>query len=317
MTTNDAVALARLLAAAETVDRTSEHFAEVGLAEDLASDMVDLDRGSVAVQHGEELVGYGLIRRAPSAAQADRVRVEAAVHPAFRRRGIGQRLLSRLVAQSRALHERLRLDRPLNVYTSVHESNHGAAALVVRAGFTKARCFRTMRRDLTEPVAGVPVPAGLRLVTCSPDLAQALRLAFNEAFADHWNGLVHTEQSWREIHTDNRSFVADLSFALLDTQTGEVAAFMLNRHNEGDTLATGIRELWVEDLGTRRLWRRRGAAGALLAHAFTAAYLAGYRRCGLVVDADSPTGAPEVYLRAGFVVTDRWTTFTLPVTASG
>ena len=56
---------------------------------------------------------------------------------------------------------------------------------------------------------------------------------------------------------------------------------------------------WVEIVGVRRPWRGRGLAQAMLRHAFTGLYDRGVTHIGLSVDAQSPTGAPRTYERAG------------------
>ena len=45
---------------------------------------------------------------------------------------------------------------------------------------------------------------------------------------------------------------------------------------------------WVELVGVRPAWRRRGIALALLSHAFAALYHHGQRKAGLEVDAQNP-----------------------------
>jgi len=66
--------------------------------------------------------------------------------------------------------------------------------------------------------------------------------------------------------------------------------------------ATGIKDLFVATLGTRRAGRKRGVGSALLLRALTQARAAGLTRSSLVVDADSPTGALGLYERVGFTV---------------
>jgi ribosomal protein S18 acetylase RimI-like enzyme len=58
----------------------------------------------------------------------------------------------------------------------------------------------------------------------------------------------------------------------------------------------------VEVVGVRRPWRKQGLALALLQHAFAEHYRRGIREIGLSVDAESLTGAPRVYARAGMQV---------------
>jgi ribosomal protein S18 acetylase RimI-like enzyme len=59
---------------------------------------------------------------------------------------------------------------------------------------------------------------------------------------------------------------------------------------------------WVEILGVRKLWRRRGLGLALLLHSFHALRQNGALRAGLGVDSGSLTGATRLYKRAGMSV---------------
>jgi mycothiol synthase len=59
---------------------------------------------------------------------------------------------------------------------------------------------------------------------------------------------------------------------------------------------------WVGILGVRPPWRRRGIALALLLHSFAVFRERGCTRVGLGVDAESTTGALELYERAGMHV---------------
>ncbi len=62
---------------------------------------------------------------------------------------------------------------------------------------------------------------------------------------------------------------------------------------------------WVESIGVRRPWRRRGLALALLHHSFLTFYHRGQESVGLSVDASSLTGATRLYEKAGMHVVRR------------
>jgi mycothiol synthase len=59
-------------------------------------------------------------------------------------------------------------------------------------------------------------------------------------------------------------------------------------------------------VGVRRPWRKRGLGLALLRHAFTEYHRRGVPRVGLSVDAESITGAPRLYGRAGMRVRESY-----------
>ena len=66
---------------------------------------------------------------------------------------------------------------------------------------------------------------------------------------------------------------------------------------------------WVNSLGVRRPWRRRGLALALLRHAFGVFYRRGKTKVGLGVDATSLTGATRLYEKAGMHVQRKSVTY--------
>jgi mycothiol synthase len=65
----------------------------------------------------------------------------------------------------------------------------------------------------------------------------------------------------------------------------------------------------VDVVGVRRPWRGRGLGLALLRHALGEFYRRGVREVGLSVDAESGTGAPRLYGRAGMRVTESYVLF--------
>jgi GNAT superfamily N-acetyltransferase len=67
----------------------------------------------------------------------------------------------------------------------------------------------------------------------------------------------------------------------------------------GDTYGGG----WVQVLFTRRLWRKKGVATALLREAFRRFWDRGEHSIGLVVDTANPTGAFRLYESAGMAPT--------------
>jgi ribosomal protein S18 acetylase RimI-like enzyme len=69
---------------------------------------------------------------------------------------------------------------------------------------------------------------------------------------------------------------------------------------------------WVDSLGVRKPWRRRGLGLAFLRHAFAELGRRGYPRAGLGVDGENTTGAVRLYERAGMHVARRSDTYQRP-----
>ena len=127
-----------------------------------------------------------------------------------------------------------------------------------------------------------------------------MRVTHTEVFADHWGETPVDEATWKAWFTGARAFRAGLSYLVLDE--GSIAAYVLGYEWEADTDATGIRELYIGQVGTRRSYRRRGLARMALALVLTQGARVGYERAALEVDADNPTGALGLYRSLGFSV---------------
>lgn len=328
ITTDDAPAWAALLAAAEAVDATSEHYDVDDLLEELADPALDPARDTVAAfDAAGTMVAYGLVRSASTVRDSDQYQLEGCVLPEHRRRGLGREVLARMRDISERVHRERYPELPGELHLRVHDGNVGNIALARGAGLTPVRYWYDMDRELGDLPAVPELDAGLRMIIFDHALDNAVRLARNEAFADHWGSIERDESDWRQWFTNSRSFRPALSLIVLDESgatnggnaaggeghAAEVAGFLLSYEYEADVAASGVREAWIGQIGTRRAWRGRGVASVLIATALAGYAAAGYQRAALGVDTGNPTGALGLYERAGFVPTERWTTFSRPL----
>jgi mycothiol synthase len=158
-----------------------------------------------------------------------------------------------------------------------------------------------MLRDLTTglPESPVPAPPGVDIVRITPDRHEDARLVHNEAFRDHWGSTETTAEAWAHFMAGHAYRPA---FSFLPYADAEPLGLIIGRESEAYALATGVRDLDIPVVGTRRAGRQRGIATALLVRAMSAARAAGYASASLGVDADSPTRAVGLYQRAGFTI---------------
>jgi mycothiol synthase len=285
LTPGDAPALTRTYAAVEAVDRTGDHYSE----QDVRDELEHGDTMAAVAAH-KEIIAFARVQ------DAEPVRVEGAVLPAARGRGLGRRLLEWAEERAASLQAgAVRID--------VHENNPSKQALARAAGYEAVRWEYRMTRTVDEPLPEVPAaPPGLAPGPYAADFDEAVRMAHAEAFADHWGATPPDEQRWSHSYTGMRAFRPDVSWLVLDD--GEVAAYVLSYFWEADSAVTGVREAFVGQLGVRPAWRRRGLGGLLLATALHSYRSAGYERAVLTVDSANATGALGLYERAGFAVRD-------------
>ena len=94
------------------------------------------------------------------------------------------------------------------------------------------------------------------------------------------------------------NFRATLSYVAV--ANGEVVSYALNGVYPEDFATRGRREGWIDTLGTRRAWRGRGLASALITRSMQAFAADDLDHAALGVDTANPTGAFGVYAALGF-----------------
>ena len=242
----------------------------------------------------------GVIQRNPGSTL---IHSMGGVDPAWRRQGIGTALYTWQAGRARR-----RLDEDgagqgmLRTYAE--ERVPSQLALMEATGNAVVRYFTEMTRPLQGEIPEVEIAAGLHLVTFSEDLSEAVRLAHNEAFQDHWGSEPRDEESWRFTVT-HPEFKPEWSLAVVDGASGEVAAYQLASYDAASKELLGHTEGYTDLLGVRRNWRGLRLAPALLAEAMRRFKADGIEHAGLGVDTENPSGALGLYERLGYEATHR------------
>ena len=310
-TLDDASALNDLLAAAETVDHTGEHYSVEDVVEELENPMIELERDWLVVERNGQVVGHsGLLPRAPADGKV-RVSIEGAVHPDHRRTGIGSHVVPRMVARA---HE-YALERGLEavVAASAPSTNTDLESVFRRIGLLPERWQFEMVADLHQEGVGSEapvVPDGYTLATWEDADQEEMRAAHNRAFIDHYGFTPWGPDMWRQWVSGSRNYRPELSLVLRDDR-GAVAAYIQASEYDAVFEATGRRDVFLSKVGTAPELRRRGLASQLLRIALHRYREAGLDQSSLTVDSENPTGALAVYERAGFRTTMRWTNYRL------
>lgn len=196
-----------------------------------------------------------------------------------------------------------RVDPELQVAMWIHCDHDvdSARRAILAAGFKEIRHSFRMRIEMDEPPSQPVWPAGIHLRPYDPE--QDARLVYEtdeEAFQDHFGSVKEDPQVGfdRFMHHMTGDDSYDPSLWFLAVEDEELVAICICRRYGPDERDSG----YVSSLGVKRDWRRRGIAQALLRHAFGGFYRRGIRKVSLGVDAESLTGATELYKKVGMSV---------------
>ena len=305
-------------AAADTVDHPTWTTPREDIADTFDLPHIDHARDSLVVVDAEgTIVAFGSSFLHPSREGSLAVHLGGAVHPQWRRRGIGTALLAwqraRALEQLDEVVPTLEPAPPtedgtdaawtadLKVYAD--EANADHRAIAERAGFVPERWFTTMERDMAQASPVVAAPAGVTIVPFSHDRDDDARVARNDAFRDHWGSLPSQPESWAKF-VGGPFFRADLSRLAVDDDGG-IVGFCLASVNEDDWETLGATNSYIDLIGVVRAQRGRGVAPAVIAGTLAAIGDAGLERAVLDVDTASPTGANTLYEGLGFAATER------------
>ncbi|WP_225754584.1 GNAT family N-acetyltransferase [Actinotalea sp. Marseille-Q4924] len=307
LTLADADALHVLLATIEDADDNISRTSAAGAREMLEGAWKDLSTDTLAgVDADGALRAYAMVEVRPGDERTVRAFLRGGVHPAWRSRGVGPAILAWMEGRGRQMLAASGKDVPGRLAVYVDEHQRDQRRLYAAAGFSPIRWYTQMRRDLADPVPPAPAPAGLQVVPWTEELDDAVRLAHNEAFLDHWGTEPQTPETWRNHQS---GFVPSWSFVVLDPSGGDdassstpptVAAYLLSGRYEQDWPVLGYSCGYTDLLGVRPAYRGRGIAVTLLAAAMRAYREDGMQYAALSVDTANPSGAHTLYERLGY-----------------
>jgi GNAT superfamily N-acetyltransferase len=267
------------------------------------SDAFDPRRDVTIAEVDGRIVGMGWREAIDTTDGLREYRMDGVVEPAWRRRGIGAALFAENERRQleRAVAQPAGAPRPI-LGSWAGTAQEGDVALLTMNGFSVARWFFDMLRPSLDDVPATDLPPGLEIRPIGLDRAKAVWDADVEAFADHWGGFDRSDEQLQRWLTNPST---DLSLWIIAFDGDQVAGGVLNVVDDETNQLLGIRRGWLGSVFTRRPWRRRGLARALIARSLVALRERGMTSASLGVDADNPSGALGLYEDLGFTVDSR------------
>jgi mycothiol synthase len=174
------------------------------------------------------------------------------------------------------------------------------SSLLETEGYQAVRVDWRMQIDLDAPPSTPGWPDGfhLRPFVQSQD-ARAVHEIIQTAFRDITNHQDVPFEAWEQFMLKRIDFDPTLMFVVEHIREIVAVAACFDYSDNG----------WVRQLAVKNEYRGRGLGLSLLRYAFAEFFRRGRRSVGLIVDSQNPTGAPELYLRAGMVPVEKLVTY--------
>ena len=268
------------------------------LENDWAMDGFDPSRDAWVAEGPGGLLGYAY---AGDQFRTGELEADLWVHPEHYEPELRGRLLGLAERRAAALAVERGYEAPtLDVYCVA--ASRAKRDLLRKHGYELKRTVYRMSMDLGEYVPeaeAAEAPEGLEIRTFRPGVDEHVMFeTMHDAFVDHFRRSDEPFEAWKARLLGHPNFLPELWWLAWDDAAGEAAGGVI-AYDHGDLG-------WIQGLGVRRPWRRRGLGTALLAHALTAFKARGQSRVDLSVDAEGATRPLRLYERAGLQASEAY-----------
>ena len=228
--------------------------------------------------------------------------VDWGVHPDFQGHHLSQRLLDWAEERAGEIVERCPPDARVRLQTGTPAGFDFAERALAQAGYAPDRTYFDMRitMDGRPQVPDFPAGITLRAYRHEEDLPLFVDV-FRNSFADHY-GYVEEPfdddvAAFRHWFNSDKNFDPRLVVLAVDEAGLAVGCLVAMKESPRQP---GIG--FVDIVGVRRGYRRRGLAQAMLCHSFAGYWDRGMSTVGLEVDGSSLTNAVALYEKVGMHV---------------
>ncbi|MBO0845377.1 MAG: GNAT family N-acetyltransferase [Nocardioides sp.] len=289
LTHDDVQAVYQVHAAQEQADIGKVEIELADLVSDWSRPSWDISTSTIGVMDGSRVIAYAEV--------TGHDRADCAVHPDYRRRGIGTALAGWLQDTVRG--------QGGSEYGSPVPEGSPADRLLEKLGYRVRWTSWVLSLPEGKEIPERPLPEGYTVRAADPTEYPAVHTVIEDAFLE-WS--VRDRESYEDFEASvirRPGFEPWMLRVVVDPAEAVVGVAWLTMY-EGEQ-----REAFVSRLAVRRDQRHRGLAQALLVDSFARGREHGAARSAL--STDSRTGALALYQKVGMEVGDVWVNRAIPV----
>jgi ribosomal protein S18 acetylase RimI-like enzyme len=259
--------------------------------------------------HGEP-VAYSRVEHWQEEDPNDRIYAHFVnIHPEWRDQGLEIAMIRWCEARLATIAKDHPQDSQRFYQTYSNEFKMRFNEIVESLSYSVARYFIEMSRPLDDiPVA--ELPEGIKARPVEQGSERKIWDAANEAFKDHW-GYAEPKEEHFIAYQGSKYFQPDLWQVAWDGD--EVVASVMNYIDHDYNQKFNRKRGWTENISTRKPWRQRGIAKALIVRSMHMHKEKGMTEVGLGVDTHNPNGALKLYQGLGYKKLKTFMTYRKPI----
>jgi len=218
------------------------------------------------------------------------------IMPEWREKGIEQAMIQWCEKRLMVIADEHPQDskRLLQTYSSAFKPSFNN--ILESLGYEATRFFIEMSRTLENiPVAELPEDIETR--KANEETARKIWDASIEAFRDHWGYSEPTEEDYIS-YKGSKYWQPEIWQVAWDGD--EIVSSVMNYIDHDYNEKFGRKRGWTETISTRRGWRKRGIARALIVSSMHMHKAKGMTEVALGVDTNNPNGALKLYQSLGY-----------------
>jgi GNAT superfamily N-acetyltransferase len=281
----------------------------VGLTERWSEEMMALElrhpthvppqEGSLLAFVGEDLVADSSIEFSDTTDGERHYRSLGHVRPEWAHRGLGTAMMAFSEDLLRDLARREAYPGPQKLITWLEDHDAGGHALASRRGYRMVRVYHHMTRPDMDAIDVPPLAEGLQVRPLTKDQLPRYWDAATEAFREHFGAHDFSHEAYERFVQDP---LLDLELIMAAWDGDELVAAVQGAIDHDENAANDYRRGWTDPVFTRRPWRRRGVAYALLGRSLQQLRGRGMTSAQLDVDAENDNKALTLYRRHRYEV---------------
>lgn len=229
--------------------------------------------------------------------------------PKWRSQGIEETMIQWCEARLKAIAQEHPEDSKRLFQTFSMGSKDDFNKILDSQGYAPERYSIEMSRSL-ENIPEDELPDGIEVHPVAEEHLRKVWDASVEAFRDHWGYAEPEEEDYISYKT-SKYFQPELWQVAWDGE--EVVSSVMNYIDQDYNKKYQRKRGWTENISTRRKWRRRGIAKALIVRSMHMHKAKGMTEVALGVDTENPNGALGLYQSLGYEKEKTYITFRKPM----